>query len=60
MALWTSQLTRTNKLVSNGVLNRSSNKEDAAMTNMESFKPKEHSIDDNKGGSNGSEGALTS
>ena len=49
-----------NKSVSNGTLNGSSNEEDAAMTNMESHKPTERRIDDNKGGSNGSEGALMS
>ena len=49
-----------NKSVSNGALNGSSNEEDAAMINMESFKPTKRCIDDDKGGSNGSEGSLTS
>ena len=46
-----------NKSVSNVVLNGSSNEEGAAMTNMESLKSKERSVNNNKGGSNGSEDA---
>ena len=46
-----------NKSFSNVVLNRSSNKEDAVMTNMESLKSKERSVNDNKSGSNGPEDA---
>ena len=46
-----------NKSVSNVVLNGSLNEEDATMTIIESLKSKEQSVDNNKGGSNGSEDA---
>ena len=46
-----------NKSFSIDVLNGSLNEEDAVITNIESLKSKEQSIDDDKGGSNGSKNA---